>query len=310
MAPLLLNKSFMNEEKHKPSLHKLLVRLKLDSLPNRVHVLAWAGTALIAGMSLIIFLLYKDVNVWEGWESASEFLDPIYAETLYPNSVFRTRMNTWSNLAYVLLGFYLIALGLYDFREKKTLMRGYLAHTPALSLVFGLACIYLGLGSGFFHASLTRAGQQCDVGGMYATMFVLGALCIGSWLPHIPKRSESQAIATWPVIVVVAIAASIYFSVYKWSYSFTKITQPIQWLMLAFVLVSLIQRRKRLQVLWFVAAVVSIVLAGYIRQMDIDGQFSHPDAIWQGHAIWHVITALFYLFLYLYFRSEERGVKE
>ena len=35
-------------------------------------------------------------------------------------------------------------------------------------------------------------------------------------------------------------------------------------------------------------------------------EFSGPDSIWQGHAVWHLLTALNSVFLYLYLRSEEK----
>jgi hypothetical protein len=48
------------------------------------------------------------------------------------------------------------------------------------------------------------------------------------------------------------------------------------------------------------------MLGSKIRDLDIAGQFSSPDSIFQGHALWHLISCLFYVFLFAYFRSEER----
>lgn len=284
-------------------------RLKLDRLPGWVHGIGLGGTLVVLVIFMGVFMAYKDVNVWEGFHPADEFLTPQYAETIHEHSVFRTRMNTWSNLAFVLVGFYAIAMAIHDFRKKKSLMRGYIAHTPAQSALFGVAGVYMGLGSGFFHASLTRLGQQCDVGAMYAMMIILTAFCLGSWMPHVPRKKEKPAISTWPVLVAISVTASIYFFIYKWDYSFSNVSRPLSWTLIAFSVISLIQRRKHLQIRWFILAIATIVSASYIRQLDIKGTFSSPDAICQGHSVWHVLSAFYFAFLYLYFRSEERAAK-
>jgi len=102
------------------------------------------------------------------------------------------------------------------------------------------------------------------------------------------------------------IYGSVYFSYYKWEYSFSEISSYLTGILLLFAAVSLIQPGKYLQVRWFVAGVVAITLGSKIRDLDIAGQFTGPDSIFQGHAVWHLVSCLFYVFLFLYFRSEER----
>jgi len=281
-------------------------RLKLDDLPSWVHGIGLGGTLIVLGVFIIIFMLFKDVAVWDDWKPAREFLEPSYAERIYPDSVFRTRMNTWSNIAYVLLGFYAIGLALNDWKKGLALKRGYLTHVPIQSAVFGVACIYLGFGSGFFHASLTHCGQQCDVGGMYATMLCLAAIPIGSWLPKIEVPGIRRKFPTGSLIAAIVVCGSIYFTYYKWEYSFGDVAFYLIAVLFVFAGVSFFQPGKYLQIRWLIAALVSIVVGGYIRQLDIDDPFVGPDSIFQGHAIWHVISCLFYLFLFWYFRSEER----
>ena len=186
--------------------------------------------------------------------------------------------------------------------------RGYLTFAPVQTFLFGLAGIYLGLGSGFFHASLTRYGQQCDVGGMYATMICLAAYAIGSWLPKVQVPRTRRLFPSWPVLAVLVIYGSVYFTYYKWDYSFSEISGYLTGILVLFAGVSLIQPGKYLQFRWFVAALVAINLGSKIRDLDIAGQFSGPDAIFQGHALWHLVSCLFYVFLFVYFRSEERDV--
>jgi hypothetical protein len=285
---------------------RMAARLKIDHLPGWVHGIGLGGTLAVLAVFIILFLAFKDVAVWTDWASAGEFKNPQYGERVYPDSVFRTRMNTWSNLCYILFGFYAIALAINDWKKGLSLERGYLTHVPIQSFLFGVAGIYLGLGSGFFHASLTRYGQQCDVGGMYATMICLAAIAIGSWLPRAKVPGTRRVFPSWPVIAVLVVSGSLYFTYYKWDYSFGNVSAYLGGILFVFAGASLVQPGKYLQIRWFIAAVASITLGSKIRDLDIQNRFTSPDSIFQGHAVWHLVSCLLYVFLFLYFRSEER----
>ncbi|WP_111669842.1 ceramidase domain-containing protein [Algoriphagus litoralis] len=284
----------------------ILARLKLEQLPRWVHGLALGGTGGILLLAILIFLIYRDQPVWADWVPAEEFLHPEYGERIYPDSVFRTRMNTWSNIVYICFGCYALALSIYDWKRKWTLDRGYLAFAPVQTFIFGIAGIYLGLGSGFFHASLSRYGQQCDVGGMYATLLCLGGLALGSWLPRMRLPKSQRILPTWPFLSLAVVMGSVYFTYYKWDYSFSEISGSITAVLFLFAGVSAITPGKFLQLRWFVLGIVALVIGAWIRDLDIADRFTGLDSLFQGHAIWHVLTCLMYLCLFLYFRSEER----
>lgn len=285
---------------------KLAHRLKFNDLPYWVHWIGLGGPVLVFLFFLILFLLYSNSPVWEAWQPAEEFLNPEYGETIYPQSIFRTRINTWSNLVYVCFGFYVIAMALHDWKMKFPLERGYLCFSPAQGFLLGLSGIYLGLGSGFFHASLTHLGQQLDVGAMYAVMISLAGLAIGSWLPFFQLGKTKKIWPTWPWISTLVVVGSVYFTYFKWDYSFTEISGYLTGILFLFAGVSVFQPRKYLQLGWFVAGVISILSGSKIRDLDIADQFTHPESLIQGHSVWHFLSCLLFVFLYLYFRSEER----
>jgi hypothetical protein len=285
----------------------MLERLKLNNLPSWVHGIGLGGTGIVFLIFFILFSIFKETAVWSEWIPADEFITPEYGERIYPDSIFRTRINTWSNLVYICFGFYAIALSIYDWKRRFSIQRGYLSSAPALGFLFGLSWIYLGLGSGFFHASLTRYGQQFDVGGMYAMMICMVAIAVGSWLPSIQFQRGKRIYPSWPLIALLVIFSATYFSVYKWDYSFAEISGYLTGTLFLFAFVSLIQPGKNLQIGWFVAGVVAILLGSKVRDLDIADQFTVADSIFQGHAVWHLLSCLLFVFLYLYFRSEERG---
>jgi hypothetical protein len=129
-----------------------------SGLPIGVHCFVWSGIILAVLILVGISRAGQGRNMWGDWRESSELRRPVYAERVYIDDVFRTRANTLSNLAYVVVGFYGIAIGWHDLRHPCPGAAGSLVQTPALSLAFGLACCYLGAGSGIFHASLTRLG--------------------------------------------------------------------------------------------------------------------------------------------------------
>lgn len=281
-------------------------RLKLANLPGWVHWVGLGGTGLVLLVFVGLFFIFKDTAVWTAWRPANEFIDPEYGERIYPDSIFRTRMNTWSNLVYICFGFYAIALAIYDWKRKLPLERGYVSFAPVQGFLFGIAGLYLGLGSGFFHASLSHYGQQCDVGAMYAMMICMAGLAIGSWIPRVQFWRKGAIYPSWPILAGLIVFGSIYFTYYKWEYSFSEISGYLTGILFLFAFVSLIQPGKYLQIGWFVAGVVAILSGSKVRDLDIADRFTGPDAIFQGHALWHLLSCLLFVFLYLYFRSEER----
>jgi hypothetical protein len=158
-------------------------------MPARVHRQVWVTFAILLVMVGIVFSVYHDQDVWSALRPAAELRRPAYSETIHEHSVFWTRINTLSNLPYVLLGLYAITLGLADHRVLQRSERsGYLVRTPGLSILFGAACCYLGLGSGIFHASLTRWGQQLDVAAMFSPLPGLIAIHLGRWFHACASR--------------------------------------------------------------------------------------------------------------------------
>jgi hypothetical protein len=55
---------------------------------------------------------------------------------------------------------------------------------------------------------------------------------------------------------------------------------------------------------FFIAALLIYLLAQFIWTLDLNHIVCDPNGILQGHAIWHVLTALSAGLLYLYYRSE------
>ncbi len=264
-----------------------------DQIPCQVHLWSWALFFLTVLFFLALFLLFKDEAVWSGWAEAREFRDPSYGERIYPDSVFRTRANTWSNLAYVLVGIYAVVIGVFDSRRPVGKPCGYLRSRPALGILFGLACCYLGVGSGIFHASLTRWGQQLDVAAMYSPLVVLIALNLDRLIP------------AWPLWCFAAIVASALLYLYKWSMSSGTVLPALILGVGCFMILDLFRRNRSADFRWMILALASFLVAFAFRQLDVAGRFTGPDSWVQGHVLWHFLTAASLACAYGYYRCEK-----
>ncbi len=282
-----------------------LMRNRTESLSIAlgVHFVVW----LIIGLVVIAFVeaesFGKGKNLWQGWQESSGLRKPSYTERIFFEDLFRTRANTWSNLAYVVVGLYCVALGWKDRWTTRDTNTGYLENTPALSLTFGVACIYLGLASGLFHASLTRFGQQLDVASMYSPLLSIIALCVGRQIEmRVPGRWRPLPI--WPILVgAVAISSGLLF-VYKWQMSSFTVLCSLIAVVSLLITFDRITLPTRFDERWLFVSVLTMVSAVACRELDINGRFTSPKSWMQGHACWHILTGVALACLYAHQRSE------
>jgi len=276
-------------------------------IPAAVHRFAWGGTALVLAVVLLAAAAWEGKGPWDGWEEGRDLRSPGYAERVRIDRPIRTRANTLSNLAYVTVGLYACGLASVDrrrAREPGVPPAGTLVAHPALSALFGLAAVWLGLASGLFHASLSRAGQRLDVAAM--PLPLLAVLLVGL-VRVLPPRLGPRGVgpATVPTLVALALVAE--WALWRWKWSIPGmpvLAGAIGGVCLAAVLEQILLPR-RLDARWLAAALGLLVVAWACRTWDVAGTFpGGPDTWLQGHAVWHVLTAGALLAIYLHERSE------
>lgn len=250
-----------------------------------------------------LYARYANVDVWAAFTASDDLHHPRYSETIHVQSIFRTRANTWSNLAFVLVGFYALLAGFRDLRGNRV------ATPPSLTLLFGAACCILGFGSGIFHASLTRWGQQLDVASMYPPMLAFMAMLARRNLVADLRLSKESADRLTVFLIAIVLAATVLLYVYKWSMSVTVVFSLHVLGVAAMCCLDRILWKRRAPLPWFLAAFAALLAGVFCRQMDVAGRFSGPDAWYQGHAIWHVFCALALALAWRYVREGERTLK-
>lgn len=273
-------------------------------IPRSVHRFAWAGTALAAIAVILAEHGATGTAPWEGWTPSRELSRPGYAERVRPDRPIRTRANTFSNLAYVTAGLCACGLGLADRRRPRDGARAnVLVATPALSFLFGAACIWLGFSSGLFHASLTRAGQRLDVAAMYPPLLSILAVMAARRLPA--RFGPGAGVPTSAILVVAVVAAAVALWRWKWSMSARDTLLGLIGAVSVVAVAEHLVRPGRFRSHWLAWGSCLLVAGIACRETDVAGVFPvGPDSWFQGHALWHVLTAGALLAIYLHERSE------
>ena len=179
--------------------------------------------------------------------------------------------NTWSNLAYVLIGLWLW------WRGTRTNTR--------LPRIFGLAELIVGVFSFAFHMSYSGILQILD----FAAMFVFVGLTLSFNLVRLGWLAPEHRTRTY-IIAVIALTA-ITFGLRFTSFPIQLVT-PV--LILATVVTEVLAGlRKRPRYAWFVASLGLLLTATAFSIADASRAMCDPhDHLVQGHAIWHVLSAI------------------
>ena len=198
-------------------------------------------------------------------------------------SLFVTPFNTWSNLAYIIVGF------LIWNKTRNSSSR--------LLRFFSVASVLVGASSFVFHMSLNYFTQIFDYFGMYVfciLMLMSNLTRMGRW-----PKGNSAFYRFWLCVVGLTLLTCLSVMVHF----------PIQLyvllLVIAIVRTELIQKitppKNRNNFWWSVAF---LIVAALLSALDLSRILCWPDNHWfQAHGTWHVITAVSLYFAYLHARQ-------
>ncbi len=269
-------------------------------------------SVLVLSVTLALGMLSRLPSPWAAWPPATCMPEACFCESVGDGFV-RQPIDTWSNLAFVSVG----VLILEDVLRPSTTRSNLLAQRRAYGVIYALAVIVIGLGSWFYHASLTFAGQWFDVMGMY----LLGTFMVLYNMARLRPLSN-RAFAIGYVVFNFILGVSLIAIPELRRYLFGVL------LLVTIALELLLRRRGRNRVSpsegeliagsrnpvsgdtgYFIAALLIYLLAQIVWTLDLNHVVCDPQSLLQGHAVWHVLTALSTGLLYWYYRSEEGALE-
>lgn len=254
------------------------------------------------------YYAYRDANIWLHWlgsDGAQQWPtgnETHFAERIHPNSPFRTPSNTWSNLGYCLVGVYILAFAGYDYFRTTTARDPYAVREPALIAYLGLFSCALGFGSAFMHASLTGVGGWYDIFTMFGSLVAMIALHWGRWIPAV--HLGGRRIPMWPLLVAIAFPFTYYLTEMHGRFSDIQIMTGLISTIVVSMIIDFALRQRSIQHRWYILSALAFALAFGIWNLTNAKRFTSPDVWYQGHAIWHLLTACSIGFMAILYRSE------
>lgn len=235
----------------------------------------WGRAAGVAAASVVVAVLAVGglaglpPGVWDSWTPASCLPDACFCEAVGAGPV-RQPINAWSSLAFVPVGLW-AAFGAG---------RGSGGYGPAHRTAWGVGLVLVGLGSAFYHASLTYLGQFFDVLGMHIVALAMLGFAVERW-------RRTWLVGTWRVAAPALLATSALL----WWLPATR-----RWLFAALLVVALgvealVARRDRSSTGWLMAGTAGFAVAFAVWVADHEGVWCSPSSPLQGHAVWHVLGA-------------------
>ena len=235
--------------------------------------------------------------VWAGMRISQSAITVEYCEFNYPERFFHQPINTYSNLAYFFFGVLVLGIAGEDAANRGNTIRNHLEQYPLLSALMGVCLVYLSVGSAFFHASLTYVGQRVDMNGTYAILITL----MGIALYHVGHRLTFTSVQKKIGVVILLSLIGLFLKIALLVPS-SRLVPALILLLNGLMLINYFQFRQE-RSLWFITLGFGlIVMAIKIRTLDVQKMNCDPRSFFQGHAFWHLLTALSSFCSYAFFR--------
>ena len=251
------------------------------------------------GMIAVWMCLNTFLNgtVWEGMTLSKSALNIEYCEFNNVEKLFHQTMNTYSNLAYFFFGVLILLIASEDHKNRNLSTLNRLEGFPLLSVLMGICFVYLSFGSAFFHASLTWVGQRMDMNGTYSISIAL----LGIGLYHVFYKIYPTNRQKTFYIIALGMLILTFFKLHLMVTS--SILLPV--LILANLILTIthyFQFRKERFILIPILSLILMVIAVKIRTLDVQKVGCDPHSWYQGHSVWHLLTAISSFCSYAFFR--------
>jgi hypothetical protein len=232
---------------------------------------------------------------WADWRPATCMPDGCFCEAVGTGSI-RQPANTTSGLAFLPVAAVILVLASRRRRRTPRIRAGIppIARPTYAAILTG-ATVLVGVGTAFYHASLSFWGQTADVLGMYLIATFL-LLYNAARLWRVRERTAGtlyllgNAVLLWGLVAMPGARR----------YVFGVLVLAVLGMELAIRARAAVIARTS----YLLAAVGALVAGFALWALDITGIVCRPGAVLQGHAAWHLLGAAALLLAFMYYLSE------
>lgn len=260
----------------------------------------WLTIWALCVVALLLFFLVMTVAGVHPWSDVTKDRVAWYhqeeCEQVTTSGFFLQFHNFWSNLAFLAAGLLILWFS-----------------TAYMARAIGIVFILLAAGSGWFHGTLGEVSQTVDIMTTYSALTVLIAYAFIELVPL-----EQDGVAAWllfsAAVVLGAVAGILRTTVHFFDSDYFT---PFLVIILVIYMGVLISRcTDGSALLWpGIFTAVFGLLAVVFKFTDGDknlfanhgGVYSKcsyaPSGLWQGHALWHLLSAAMFVCMFEYIRS-------
>ena len=272
---------------------------------HRARVFSWPffGTLIISFGLFILYKLNQYVDPWRTWRQALGNATHFCEMNRFDQLIVQPS-NTWSNLGYIIVGIIFISIAKNDHKyEHRKNVNNLLAKFPGFTYLIGISTLYMGLGSFFYHATLTYFFQKIDQTGMY---FLLTAFIAYNLFKMFPKiKYKGQMHVSNKFFIVCAIIVQVMFYLFLWKLPINVLFPSLTLIFFATNFILITRVKNSVSIIGLLkASFITLVIAFSFWIVDITHSLCSPTSIFQGHAMWHLINTASIALAYLYYRRE------
>ncbi len=255
--------------------------------PQRVLIALVVG--LVLAVITIVILTATPVSTWDAMQPSTCLATGIcFCETVHLNDAIRQPSNTVSSYGFVFVGIVISAASPMLTRKASRF--------PMLhAIVFGINAVIVGVGSAYYHASLTFVGQFFDILGM----FLSAVFTLVYALQRLRGWSDRQSIILYLVVnLFLAFIQIIIPDLRRYTFAIVLIIG----LIVEYIYYR--QRKPTINLAWLQRGLALFILAYIIWILDNAHLVCTPESLLQGHAAWHLLGAVAMMCQFLYYASE------
>jgi hypothetical protein len=228
-------------------------------------------------LRILLFLLR--IN-WLNYRPADCLPYACFCETVGKGLV-RQPINAYTNIGYVIVGI-LILIFLRKSKSSRS-SNSVISNLPRkLFVLFGIAYIAVGIGSFIYHASFIFLGEELDDDSMY----MIGIFLMLFELARLRKINFSQFLIIYFSLNILFEAIIFFFPVVRGGLFALLIA-------ISMVIEFIARRRTSFSDEIYLTDQSNMIFlsAYFIWILDKTHIICYPNSIFQGHAIWHLLTA-------------------
>lgn len=218
--------------------------------------------------------------------------DECFCEAIRYGEWIRQPANTWSNIGFLIVTVLIIWVLYRNNTKRNNLLISYHSY----SWLFAFGCFLTGVGSFYYHASFTLLGQWFDVMGMYFSITFFTVY-------NIDRLYKLKPLRFFLLYLIINILLCFFL---------TSFPETRRYLFGSFVLLflgSAFYAQNKLKTIisnkYLFWSMLCFGLGFGLWILDIKKIVCAPYSLWQLHSVWHILTAMSGLFIYLYYFSED-----